>query len=314
MKRWISLLLALVLVLALCGCASKKTRSDPAVSGGTVPGGDAPATEPVQTVPTAPYTDPAQTEPPQTDAPDDTTQPTDEPTPSAPPASTEENAGGFTPELQRAYDMIQETYQADGEYMMYPGESYSYTSSYSYHVPNLLPNTPGAAQINEQIAARFASEAEESLDYISRGIGTALLSINWYIFIYDHVLQIVVTDAMDYAWVEYEVYYYDMDTGEALSPEQMLDRIVLTEDEFLAGVREAAKEQFMQQFSDLTEQQKQDYGFYDQLENQNNEYETMEYIRFYVDEAGHIGVYAPVASLAGAAWYYQNLYPTFRMG
>ena len=113
----------------------------------------------------------------------------------------------------------------------------------------------------------------------------------------------------------YEVYYYDMNSGEELSPQQMLERIVLTEEEFLDGVRTAATARFEDQYSSISESDRETYGYYELLAYQkSDELINLELDKFYWDDGGNLGVFVPIASYAGAAWYYQLLYPTFRMG
>lgn len=306
MKRCFALLLTLVMLLSLCACAEKKPGADPAGSGpDATPAGD--ETKPTETAP-----DTAETEPTATDAEPEATEPEPTATEPAPPESSEENAGGFTAEYERAYDMIQETYAADGSYT----DDYGNSCTYYYHLPNLIPTTPGANSINEKLADRFSEEITNSLAAISEGQDTVLRDVSWFLFIYDGVINLVVDEHIDWGDANYyEVYYYDMNTGAELTPQQMLARITLTEEDFLDGAREACVRQYESQFGNLTAEQKETAGYDTMLAYQkSDELINFEMLKLFVDDGGNVGVYAPIASLAGAAYYYQLLYPSFNMG
>lgn len=307
MKRILTCLLVLTLLAALAGCAGGLTPANP--SKPTMPHSQNDTTEPDVTL-----TPPETVEPTSGALETETFPPESSEEPSDIPESSEENAGGFTPELEAAYALLTETYSAEGEYTVASGD-YSYESYYSYHLPHLIPTTEGANEINMAIADRFAAEIEESLDYISQGIGSGLLSVGWYLYCYDDVMSLIVTESYDWEWAGYEVYYYDMATGEALTQQQMLERIVLTEEDFLDGVRKDAVLTFETQYSGLSSAQREEIGYEDLIAHQaSDELINFNFLRFYVDEAGHIGVFTPIVSVAGADWYYRLLYPEFSMG
>ena len=288
MKKYLVLGLVLVLCLSMMGCmadlpfgSSGKAEEDP-------------ASVPEQTQAAEPEQNQAVTE-----APAETAAPASET-----PAATE------APAVQPTGELVTESVSREGKYTIEFDEGYSQENSYNYHVPALNADTAGAKAINGKIEERFGKLANGELESIENKIGSAVVEIGWQSEVWNGVLSLVVFDRYDWESTDYCVYYYDTQSGAELGADEMLGRLDLSERSYLSGCRRAIEEKYEENYGDLTEEQRIDYGYY-VMENAIDDYITMDYLPFFVEESGRIGVAAPIPSLAGASYYISILYPSF---
>lgn len=285
MKQMIAMLLALAMLFAFAGCQASQSAvvQDPATATSAAPEAETPAAQP-QEEPTLPAVE---------------TQPADLP------EQGDEN--GDWDDLTQAYQLVETGYAYEN-------------GNYSYRLPTIHADTAGARAINEAVNAEFTAQAMESAQAISENsdpntIVTGICSTDWFLTVWDGVISLVVSANYEGDWTEYKVYYYDMAAGTQLTKAEMLERIVLTEDEFLEGAREAARERYISQYADIPEETREQAGYYEFITMlDGDEIINMNMVEFAVDTGATITVFAPVPSLAGASYYYQMLYPTFRMG
>lgn len=288
MKQWIACLLALTLLFALVGCKASPAAlaEDPASAEAT----NTPASTeaPVET-PTEAPTLPA----PETEIPAD-----------APEQGDENNDWD---DLTHAYEIVQ------------MGVAYE-NGEYSYRLPVIDEDTAGAKAINDAIDEAFGKDVREAIAALDAStdpytIVTGLCDTDWYLVVWNGVISLIVSADYEGDWTAYEVYYYDMNSGAQLTKQDMLSRIVLTEEELLEGTREAARACFETMFGNLDEETREGVGYYDMLARlDTDELINMDMVKFAVDTNISITVFAPVPSIAGADYYYKPLYPSFAMG
>ena len=286
MKRLLAFALALVMLFAFVGCQTSTPSStqDPMPKPSMRPDEPTEAAE-TQTLPTLPSVE-------------------TEPGPDAPEQGDENDDWG---DLTRAYQIVQMGY-------------YYENGEYCYRLPTVEADTAGAKAINDAIREAFGKDVEEAAKALEENtdpylVVTGLCDTDWYLVVWDGVISLIVSAAYEGDWTAYEVYYYDMHSGASLTKQEMLDRIVLTDEFFLEGVRQAAKDYFEAMYVDLPEETREGLGYYDMLARlDTDELINMDMVNFAVDTGVTVSVFAPVPSLAGADYYYHVLYPSFAMG
>ena len=311
MKQWIAFFLALVMVLALVGCQKgnlpsndpasqpNNTRSSEMTTEAQASETDAPAAS----------SEAAATEAP-TEAPAATTEAATEPAETSPIETENED-----PDASNAYGLVRNQLREVGSYTITFDDDYEQVSSYSFRVPEITEQTAGAASINQKINQRFLGAAQSELAQIEANIGSPLIEMGWYVELWNGLVSLVVYETMDWGTTDYEIYYYDSELGQELNAYQVLDRLVLTEENFLEGVRAAVRERYDQQYANIEEDQRETMGYYAMRDRIDGaDLINMSMVKFYVSEGAQISVVAPVPSLAGADYYYQIVYPSFAVG
>lgn len=286
MKKFTVLALALVFLFSLAACAEKEPTSRPFEN---------------ITMPTTESTKP--TEAPatvQTSAPTETEEPT-EPKPEEPTTGVE--------------DLVYEYYNDAGEYEVFYDENNSDTFYYAYHLPLLSASTKGARAINQSIMETFGAQIEQEYKAMEDGWFLSYNLVNWYPSFYQDLLVLLIVAESISDFSGYGVYCYNQTTGEWLQGSALLEYLYIEEESFLDATRAAAEECFVSYFGDISEEERELYGYYERLAwTVSDENINLENLMFYPDEQGELVVIARIGSMAGADWYYQYIYPEIVYG
>ena len=197
---------------------------------------------------------------------------------------------------------IAELYNEDFDYTDGVGNSGHFT----YRVPQIEADTPGAEAINKTIAEEYGPIVDGVLESVSEKVSISCLYIAWETYQYDNILSLVVSCGWDADINSYNVYLYDTVSGRQLTTADLLKVLDMGETTFLEAVRKAAADTFDNQYegisgSDFDEflTERRDWTLSD--ENINMEAPA------YVDDAGKLHVVLPIGSIAGADSYEQVL-------
>lgn len=197
---------------------------------------------------------------------------------------------------------ITELYNEDIDYTDGVGNSGHYT----YRVPQIAANTQGAANINKSIEETYSPIVKEVLDNVSGGFSLSCLYVTWATYQYGSILSLVVSCGWDSDVSEYNVYLYDIASGQQLATSDLLKVMNVDEAAFLEAVRRAAAATFDTQWGaiaggDTNEflAERRDWTLSDENINMD--------ARTYADGAGKLHVVLPIGSIAGADSYEQVL-------
>ena len=196
---------------------------------------------------------------------------------------------------------ITELYNEDIDYTDGVGNSGHYT----YRVPQTAANTQGAANINKSIEETYSPIVKEVLDNVSGGFSLSCLYVTWATYQYGSILSLVVSCGWDGDVNHYDVYLYDIASGQQLTTVDLLKALNVDETAFLDAVRQTASECIDNQYSDMPEgagavlAERRDWTLSD--DNINMDVPT------YADAAGKLHVVLPIGSIAGADAYEQVL-------
>ena len=281
------LLLALLLLLAGCGRIDGTTPSTP----DSIPTAAAPTeASPTAAAPTeASLTAAAPTELPTTEAPE-----TEVPTVPAEPEPADPRS------LLGEVDAVERTVTFDD----------GSTRRYSYALPCILADTEGARAINADVEGRFGDVFRIAKEHDDEDGSFDVDALEYRSGVWEDVLTVIVTEEMSYAWTDYAVYCYETSTGRWLTTAMLLERMGISEEEFLDVCRETFRQTFINQYRESvwTDEELEKYGYHEALEQADSDrYVNMD-LMAYPDANGRLVVIAPIVSLVGAGLYYQVLH------
>ena len=209
----------------------------------------------------------------------------------------------FTPGASHGVPPIRELYSEEFDYTDGVGNSGHYT----YHVPQLLADTEGAAAINSDVESKYGAILREVLEAKTGGFSLSCLYIAWETYQYGDILSLLVSCGWGYDMDEYSVYLYDTVSGRQLTTADLLAALHVDETAFLDAVRQAAAERFDGQYGAVD-------GDDDALLAERREWTLSEEninldVMAYADGKGVLRVILPIGSIAGASAYQQVLTP-----
>lgn len=191
-------------------------------------------------------------------------------------------------------------------------EDFDYTDGvgnaghYTYRVPQIEADTQGAEAINKAIADTYGPIVDGVKESVSEKVSLSCLYVAWKTYQYENIMSLVVSCGWDADMDSYNVYLYDIASGQQLTSEDLLKTLNVDEQAFLEAVRRAAADKFDTQYGaiaggDMDEflTERRDWTLSDENINMD--------VRTYADGAGNLHVVLPIGSIAGADSYEQVL-------
>lgn len=182
---------------------------------------------------------------------------------------------------------------------------------YSFHIPQIRADTPGAAAINDEIANMYCETAKETLKHIKNNEDFGYGSMTYEVFRSGDVLSLLLTSVPFYSsGNEYAAYCYDTKTGEWLIGESLYKRLGVTEEVFYDAVRRAAAQSYDNNTFDAFQKTAPDLY---SGECQRGRSETVSatninlHTAFYFDNKGTPCAAVPIRSHVGPDWLPQLL-------
>ncbi len=207
-----------------------------------------------------------------------------------------------TPDTSYETPQITELYSEDFDYTDGVGNNGHYT----YRVPQIEADTQGAEAINKAIADTYGPIVDGVKESVSEKVSLSCLYVAWETYQYENILSLVVSCGWDADMDSYNVYLYDIASGQQLTTEDLLKTLNVDEQAFLEAVRRAAAAKFDTQYGaiaggDMDEflTERRDWTLSDENINMD--------VRTYADGAGKLHVVLPIGSIAGADSYEQVL-------
>lgn len=276
MKKILALILACTLALTLAGC---KGSADPTVPD-TVP--SVPETQPETTPPTVPETEPeilSGTEP--------------ETVPETEPDSASVDYTALT-----LADCVKTGYEQVGSYTDDMGNE----EAYSYYLPEITLDCPGAKEINESIRTTLQAEGEGSLKDAGEGYSLWFFTMDYTAALENGILSIMINrDTMAGEYILYTIYNLDLSTGEAADRATVLDAFGMTEEEFISKVQAQAEALFLEKYGDGSQFSEDMAPFYAELlEKTRTENDNAP---VFLNAEGRLSAVVNIYAIAGAAYY-----------
>lgn len=216
--------------------------------------------------------------------------------------NTQDDHQAETPDASYEAPQITELYNEDFDYTDGVGNSGHYT----YHVPQIEADTQGAEAINKAISDAYTPIVNGVLEDVSDKVSLSCFYVAWESYQYENILSLVVSCGWDADVNEYNVYLYDIASGQQLTTADLLKALDVEETAFLEAVRRAAAAKFDTQYGAIaggdTDEfltERRDWTLSDENINMD--------VRTYADGDGKLHVVLPIGSIAGADSYEQVL-------
>lgn len=216
--------------------------------------------------------------------------------------NTQDDHQAETPDTSYEAPQITELYNEDFDYTDGVGNSGHYT----YRVPQIEADTQGAETINKAISDEYGPIIDSVLETVADKVSLSCFYVAWEKYQYENILSLVVSCGWDADVNSYNVYLYDIASGQQLTTADLLKALNMDEPAFLEAVRRAAAAKFDAQYgaiaggdSDEFLTERRDWTLSD--DNISMDVPT------YADAAGKLHVVLPIGSIAGAEAYEQVL-------
>ena len=196
---------------------------------------------------------------------------------------------------------IEELYSEDFDYTDSMGNSGHYT----YRVPQIAADTQGAADINRAIEETYGPIVREVLESVSGGFSVIWTSISWETYQYNNILSLVVFYSFDIGGDHYNVYLYDIASGQQLTTADLLSALNVDDTAFLNALRQAAAERFDGQYNPIPANSEEFLA--ERREWTLSDENIRMDVPAYADASGTLYVVLPIGSIAGASEYEQIL-------
>ena len=208
---------------------------------------------------------------------------------------------------------VTELYSVDDEIV---NEEYDYVVEYSYHVPQIDDDTPGAAEINSEIAAVYGGLVERSLNEIEQGELTGCASITYEAYQSGDIFSLVLLCTEYFGgYEEYGTYNYDTREGVRLGNEKVLEKKGLTGEEYLSALRRAA----VKYYDNLYFNQWDEMGewclagaYQERRAFTVSERNITMDLPLYIDNSGKLHTIVPIGSHIEADWLNEIITPEFQ--
>ena len=203
-----------------------------------------------------------------------------------------------------AMGYVWDSYDLSGVYTDRYGTDYYY----SYRLPVFLEDEGDLAEINDAIEKQFVPIIEEELAAMAANEFLTTENVDWNLYVTQDIVTLYI-HTFSYMVEYHQTYYYDLRTNSRTDSRELIRRLGMEEDVFLETVRDAAEAYFVEAFSGLAEEEREEYGYYDFLEWTVSDEAVNFDLPVFVDGVGNLCVCARIGSMAGADEFWAPLYP-----
>lgn len=177
---------------------------------------------------------------------------------------------------------------------------------YRYSIPRLEDDSTDAKRINDNIKEIYLALAEEQLQLIEKNEWANSLRVDYSMERSERTISIILRADNGLSFTEYGVYCYDIQSQKWLDNADLLNMFNFSEKEYIDRVVMAAEKCFVEQNSEIPENEREDYGYYEAYDY-IPQLITLDSTMPYIAADDGLKVIAPVASIAGNDWYYLTL-------
>ena len=221
---------------------------------------------------------------------------------SAPAESTEPSAPAVPAESEApvsAEDIVVTSFEKSGNYTDSLGNEYHF----SYRVPAINADTEDARRLNSAINAQLMSVVDEELSSMDSGVSLVSVNVDYSVYVNGGIVSILCKADSPNDFYSYRVYNYDAESGREFTRTDFLAREGLTEEELVSLASSACERKYIEAFGGFPH----DSFYEEQYARTTDPANYGDDLMLYYGEDGAFSMVAPIYSLAGAAFYYQEL-------
>lgn len=210
---------------------------------------------------------------------------------------------GADPDFKADDSLITELYSEDGSYKDRDGVEYTY----SYHVPQIVSDNPGAKTINERIAEKYGTYVEYGNDAMKEGYGYSFPNISWERYWHGSRLFLKISTET-FGWSEFDIICYDFAADMEVEPEEIIADLGVSEEEWTSALRKASVHEFDKEFTDNINRRNYYNNGVQELRARliSEGFVNLER-QVYINDKDEVIVIVPILSPAGAGYYYREL-------
>lgn len=179
--------------------------------------------------------------------------------------------------------------------------------TYSYGLPCIRADTEGARAINADIEEIYGGEVLNAHQAMMDKTSLYMISMGYHGEVWEDILTLVISTHTNWGDDPAGIYSYEVSTGRWLSTKDILERMHITEKQFLETCRQSFRQYFIDTYAEMPADRREEYGYYEALERVDDELYLSLDLQIYPAGDGTLMVNAPIVSLAGADYYYHLL-------
>ena len=196
-------------------------------------------------------------------------------------------------------DIVVTAFEKSGDYTDSLGNEYHY----SYRIPAINAEPEEARRLNELIYTQLMSVVDEELKSMDDGLSLVSVNVDYRYYVNDGIVSILCTSDSPNDFNNYLVCNYDVGNGREFTRADFLAREGLTEEELVSLACAACEQTFTEAFGNFPHD-----SFYEEQYARTLDPSTYgDDLMLYYGEDGTLSMVAPIFSLAGASFYYQEI-------
>ena len=183
--------------------------------------------------------------------------------------------------------------------------------NYTYRLPQFIGDDSVHQEMNREILDLFEPIINSEMESVKAGEFLDCTMVDYANCVFEDILIVhIFAHGVNSNWEEHQVYYFDLNTGKRLySKDIILDVLRLDENYFLDTVRETVEQVYINKFSEVPEEDRQSYGYYDYLAWTVSDDAVNLDMPIYVNEYGDIFIFAKIGSPAGSGVIWEVITP-----
>lgn len=219
------------------------------------------------------------------------------PAESSQPLDPPDHADSEAPQLPE--DIVVTAFEKSGDYTDSLGNEYHY----SYRIPAINAEPEEARRLNELIYTQLMSVVDKELKSMDDGLSLVSVNVDYRYYVNDGIVSILCTSDSPNDFNNYLVCNYDAGNGREFTRADFLAREGLTEEELVSLACAACEQTFTEAFGSFPHD-----SFYEEQYARTLDPSTYgDDLMLYYGEDGTLSMVAPIFSLAGASFYYQEI-------
>ena len=219
------------------------------------------------------------------------------PAESSQPLNPPDHADLEAPQLPE--DIVVTAFEKSGDYTDSLGNEYHY----SYRIPAINAEPEEARRLNELIYTQLMSVVDKELKSMDDGLSLVSVNVDYRYYVNDGIVSILCTSDSPNDFNNYLVCNYDAGNGREFTRADFLAREGLTEEELVSLACATCEKTFTEAFGNFPHD-----SFYEEQYARTLDPSTYgDDLMLYYGEDGTLSMVAPIFSLAGASFYYQEI-------
>ena len=219
------------------------------------------------------------------------------PAESSQPLNPPDHADSEAPQLPE--DIVVTAFEKSGDYTDSLGNEYHY----SYRIPAINAEPEEARRLNELIYTQLMSVVDKELKSMDDGLSLVSVNVDYRYYVNDGIVSILCTSDSPNDFNNYLVCNYDAGNGREFTRADFLAREGLTEEELVSLACATCEKTCTEAFGNFPHD-----SFYEEQYARTLDPSTYgDDLMLYYGEDGTLSMVAPIFSLAGASFYYQEI-------